>query len=186
MVIVNWEAIGAVGEIFGALAVVITLVYLARQIRQDAVATTSSAMGSWLADYNNMVLEILRDPEVAQIFRQGLTDFEQLDENDQMRFHAWMVAHFLNAQNVFLQLNDGIMHRRIADQILPFNAAMLNSKGGLYWWGTARSIWRPEFVAYMDRLIEETPPITEAWPWFSTNGKPMKQQLGTGGERGDA
>lgn len=29
----NWDAIGAVGEIVGALAVVISLVYLASQIR---------------------------------------------------------------------------------------------------------------------------------------------------------
>ena len=166
----NWEAIGAVGEILGAAAVVATLAYLARQMRQGSVATTSAAMGSWLADYNAMLLELLRDPEVAQIVRQGLTDFEQLSENDQMRFHTWMVAHTLNAQNVFLQLKDGAMHAGIADQLLPFNAAMLNTKGGLFWWGTARSIWRPEFVAYMDKLIQESPPITEVWPWFSTNG----------------
>ena len=77
----NWEAIGAIGELFGAIAVVATLMYLARQMRQDARATTGETMGSWLADYNNMLLEILRDPEVARICRQGLTDFEQLDEN---------------------------------------------------------------------------------------------------------
>ncbi len=165
----NWEAIGAIGEIFGALAVVATLMYLARQMRQNARATTGETMGSWLADYNNMLLEISRDPEVARIFRQGLTDFEQLNENDQMRFHTWMVAHTLNAQNVFLQLKDGAMHGGIADQLLPFNAAMLNTKGGLFWWGTGRSIWRPEFVAYMDKLIQESSPITEVWPWFSTN-----------------
>ena len=167
----NWEAIGAIGEIFGALAVVATLMYLARQMRQDARATTGETMGSWLADYNNMLLEISRDPELAKIFRQGLTDFEQLNENDQMRFHTWMVAHLLNAQTVFLQLEDGIMHQRIADQILPVNAAMLDSKGGTYWWGTARSIWRPEFVDHMDKLIEEASPITEVWPWFSTDSE---------------
>jgi len=174
----NWEAIGAIGEIFGALAVVATLMYLASQIRQDARATTGETMGSWLADYNNMLLEISRDPEVAKIFRQGLTDFEQLNDNDQMRFHTWMVAHLLNAQTVFLQLEDGIMPQRIADQILPFNAAMLNSKGGLYWWGTARSIWRPEFVDHMDKLIEEASPITEVWPWFSTDSDHNRKDAG--------
>ena len=182
----SWEAIGAVGEILGALAVVITLLYLARQMRRDALATTSGAMDSWLADYNNMVLEILRNPEVAHIFRQGLTDFEQLDENDQMRFHTWMVAHLLNAQNLFLQLNEGIMHRGVTDQILSFNAQMLNSKGGLYWWGTARSIWRPEFVAHMDSLIEKARPITEVWPWFSTQSETKRENLGAGAANVDA
>jgi hypothetical protein len=31
----NWDAIGAVGEIVGALTVLITLIYLATQIRQS-------------------------------------------------------------------------------------------------------------------------------------------------------
>ena len=31
----NWDAVGAIGEIVGALAVVITLVYLAIQVRQN-------------------------------------------------------------------------------------------------------------------------------------------------------
>lgn len=32
----NWDAIGAIGEVVGALAVVISLVYLALQIRQNS------------------------------------------------------------------------------------------------------------------------------------------------------
>ena len=182
----NWEAIGAIGEILGALAVVATLMYLARQMRQGAVATRSSAMDSWLADYNNLVLEILKDAEVAQIFRQGLTDFEQLDQNDQARFHAWMVAHVLNAQNMFLQLEDGTMHQGITDQVLSFNAQMLNTKGGLYWWSRARSIWRTEFVGYMDGLMEEARPIMEVWPWFSTSSEPMREKPGAEANKGDA
>ena len=35
----NWEAIGAIGEIVGALAVVLTLVYLAYQVRYAKTAT---------------------------------------------------------------------------------------------------------------------------------------------------
>ena len=164
----NWDAIGAVGEILGATAVVATLIYLARQMQQEARADTAETMGSWLADYNGIVLDILRDPDVAQILRQGLTDFEQLSRNDQMRFHAWMVPHLLNAQVLWFQLNDGIMHRQIADQILTFNAMMLKTNGGSYWWSTARVIWRPEFVEHIDKLIEDLSPITEIWPWFST------------------
>jgi hypothetical protein len=34
----NWDAMGAVGEIVGAIAVLVTLIYLAAQIRQNAKA----------------------------------------------------------------------------------------------------------------------------------------------------
>lgn len=35
----NWEAVGAFGEIIGALAVLITLIYLSVQIRESSEAT---------------------------------------------------------------------------------------------------------------------------------------------------
>ena len=31
----NWDAIGAVGEIIGAVVVIVTLLYVAKQIRQN-------------------------------------------------------------------------------------------------------------------------------------------------------
>jgi hypothetical protein len=39
----NWDAIGAIGEIVGALAVVISIAYLAIQIRSNTRATKASA-----------------------------------------------------------------------------------------------------------------------------------------------
>jgi hypothetical protein len=40
--VINWEAVGAVAELGGALAVVITLVYLAGQVRESRKATLAS------------------------------------------------------------------------------------------------------------------------------------------------
>ena len=37
----NWEAIGVVAEVVGAAGVIITLVYLAIQIRQNTASTKS-------------------------------------------------------------------------------------------------------------------------------------------------
>jgi hypothetical protein len=171
----NWEAIGSVGEIVGAILIIATLLFLGRQMGQQSRADTATTTGSWLTDYNAMVLEILRDPDIAELVRQGFTDFEELTPNNQMRFHCWMVPHLLSAQVMYFQFVDGIMHERMAEQILPFNAMMLKTKGGLYWWSTARGIWRPEFVQYMDDLIANSEPVTEIWPWFSITGSETRQ-----------
>ena len=39
----NWDAIGAISEILAAIVVVITLIYLAKQIRQNSQAVEISA-----------------------------------------------------------------------------------------------------------------------------------------------
>ncbi len=41
----NWEAIGAIGEILGALAVVLTLGYLAVQVRHTRLAAADAYSG---------------------------------------------------------------------------------------------------------------------------------------------
>jgi hypothetical protein len=42
----NWEAIGAIAELVGAGAVVLTLIYLSIQLRQNTVQVTHSAMAT--------------------------------------------------------------------------------------------------------------------------------------------
>ena len=43
----NWDAIGAVGEILGAAAVVVTLIYLAAQLRQNTNSMQAAAYNTW-------------------------------------------------------------------------------------------------------------------------------------------
>ena len=45
-IVFNWEAIGAVGEIGGAVAVVLTLFYLAKQIRQNTNSLTGTTLNT--------------------------------------------------------------------------------------------------------------------------------------------
>ena len=43
----NWQAIGAVGEIGGAVGVILTLIYLAGQLRQNTNALRSASYEHW-------------------------------------------------------------------------------------------------------------------------------------------
>ncbi len=52
----NWEAIGAVGEIVGALAVVLSLIYLAIQVRQNSnMARAESRLRWWPRSGNSAI-----------------------------------------------------------------------------------------------------------------------------------
>ena len=41
----NWDALGAIAELLGAIAVLATLLYLARQIRESSKAQTFNESG---------------------------------------------------------------------------------------------------------------------------------------------
>ena len=82
----NWDAIGAVGEILGAIAVLITLVYLARQIRLNTHEIRASRVEGTLRDqskYNQMLAE---DSDLARIYWIAVDDVEELSEDEQRRW----------------------------------------------------------------------------------------------------
>ena len=63
--------LAAWGEFLGGIAVVVSLVYLASQIRQNSKllrASTASATSATNADFSSLIVQ---DSEVARIFREG-------------------------------------------------------------------------------------------------------------------
>ena len=60
----NWEAVGAVGEILGAVAVVLTLVYLAIQVRYARKATVDQNLLTRSTAIREMILAAVGNDEL--------------------------------------------------------------------------------------------------------------------------
>ncbi len=56
----DWESIGAIGEVIGAAGVIATLVYLAIQIRLNTNSTRAATFDSILADFRQYQREAVR------------------------------------------------------------------------------------------------------------------------------
>ena len=55
----NWDAIGAIGEIVGAIAVVITLLYLAHQTRINTKAVKTSTFNELSMIHDKNLISVL-------------------------------------------------------------------------------------------------------------------------------
>ena len=73
----NWEAIGAIGEIVGAIAVVVTVGYLAVQIRQNTRSIRAAAVHQATVGASDFARSIAESEELARIFSAGFRGFEQ-------------------------------------------------------------------------------------------------------------
>ena len=67
----NWDAIGAIAELLGAVGVIASLVYLASQIRQNSKLLRSSAASTTTDSVTRISTLMVQDPEVARIFWEG-------------------------------------------------------------------------------------------------------------------
>ena len=68
-----WDAIGAVAEILGAAAVLLTLGYLALQIKQTNMQSLDDATEALISNFNNMRLTMVENEDVVDNLLKGQT-----------------------------------------------------------------------------------------------------------------
>ena len=119
----NWEAIGAIGEIVGAIAVVATLAYLAFQIkvsRQATIADMYQRRAQSRSDIHRSVA--LNDPGFASILNRYLDAqrvsgtkiaLEGLTKEERFRYSQWTQANVVNMDNVYFQYRRGLIEKDV-------------------------------------------------------------------------
>ena len=83
----NWEAISAVGQIVGALAVLITLIYLAIQLKQNTAAVATSTYESTMTGFNDINVIVASTPALASILDRGCMSTDVLTEIETVQFN---------------------------------------------------------------------------------------------------
>jgi len=147
----NWEAIGAIGEIVGAVAVVITLAYLAIQVRnstriarcatRQAIAETAMEHGTHLISDRELMTALLRD------FKG-----QDQDDVDWARLMAHNYITMRHYENILYQHQTGMIER---DEWHGFRE---NLKAVLEW-KSMREFWKHEGHYYSDAFRAEVSAI---------------------------
>ncbi len=146
----NWDAIGAVGEILGAAGVIVTLIYLARQIRQNTRATrlsTSHSIATAARDWNR---PLLLDPELAWTFQVGTEDPSRLDEKEHARFIELCFSLLRMFEDAHYQYHNGALDRDVWKGYEKLYAAYAKAPGFQMYWKERKETFRPEFREYID------------------------------------
>ena len=92
----NWEAISAVSQLVGSIAVVLSVLYLAIQLRSSTRVAKVAAQDAAASALRDVTKPFMENAELGRLWRAGLEDLSKLSSDDQARFfHA---AHqFLKA-----------------------------------------------------------------------------------------
>jgi hypothetical protein len=126
----NWEAIGAIGEIVGGIGVVVTLVYLALQIKYNTKATEKQSVHDAMEFVYSSSLPLIEDQQLSEIYLKGMSDFGALGEAEKIRFHYLCTTRLQAAQTSSTLLDDGGDFIGIREWI----ARMMRNKGFRVWW----------------------------------------------------
>ena len=104
----NWDAIGAIGEIVGAIAVVATLFYLAVQIKHGVKIAESDAFERATKNFAETQSQLL-DPRLGELFLRGKQNYVDLGELDKMQFDVLLSNHLFELEMALEKSRAGLI-----------------------------------------------------------------------------
>ena len=159
----NWDALGAIGEIVGAAAVVVTLGYLAVQIRQnraDAQTNTELSLYHFFSQVNQLQAT---HPQLLDLMDQGMKDVRALDDSQRRQFTWLLAAYFYNFDAMYHQRRRSQLGGGTWPVIDSAMRGMLRAPSVQRWWETGFFNGSPEFRAYVDGILAESD--HGEWDW---------------------
>lgn len=150
----NWEAVGAVAELVAALGVIVSLLYLAAQIRQNTASVRASTYQDFTRESADTTRDALLDPELLaeiQVILLGERDFDPLRDQ---RFSLVAGLYARNLQFGFLELRAGRIDERHFDSYVSYHAHnFMQRPGWAQWWALNREHYDPEFAAWVSSKL---------------------------------
>ena len=129
----NWEAIGAIGEILGAIAVLVTLVYLAAQIRQNSRFVKAATYHSTSRARNEFNFAVATTPELSALLVRARDESASFDAEERQRFNSLMWGLFNLFEDSIVQHANGLLTPESWESTRWAMADMLTSAGVRDW-----------------------------------------------------
>jgi hypothetical protein len=150
----NWEAIGAIGEVVGAAGVIASLMYLAVQIRQNT-KSVRRASARQSSEKNAVALRGLAD--YSDLFsgdHMGLDRIAELNPSERTRFNMVMGMWMQAKEQDFADVREGILEPEYAVPYQHFMRQIFACSGGAQWWSEHRGWFSASFQREIDGLLK--------------------------------
>jgi hypothetical protein len=154
----NWEEIGAIGQVLGSVAVFITLVYLSVQTRQSIRHTRALIHQGASARTTSITLWHAGSPEAMATWLEGNGEPPTPESNRKARFALMCQTSVTALEDIFSQHNDGLMEEEVFARNCYVHIGLLAEPGYRAYWNAQRvelSRIAPKFVAFVDGLCVE-------------------------------
>ena len=163
----NWDAISALAEVLGSLAVVISIAYLAVQIKQGSKSARSVATNESRAAVTDVLHGITADTEASRIYALGLKDPNALEPHERTRFDLIIYQTLRTAETLFWEHREGALSDEIWEGQWRMERFLLNTNGGRESWSRQKQFVSESFMHWVEKTLanmkvpEENDPISD-------------------------
>ncbi len=167
----NWDAVGAIAEIVGAIAVIASIVYLATQIRSNSAIARAESQRE-LLDISAWFAGTQTDAELRRVVRAGFNNFAGLSKDEQLQFHSWIHPIAAQIEAAYRMNKGGLLENVSYFGFRNGFISMILTKGGSKWWQACSWMFVDFGVEIDARVADEgksITPWTELLPFFGSD-----------------
>jgi hypothetical protein len=156
----NRSRFADIGEIVSSVAIVLTLIYLIVEIRQNTEALYAQSRQSVLAGSQTQLTGLMENPEIVT----SITKSGPLTAEENIRLNAFLQSALRTREFTWLQYQNGVVDEpawRTEVAIIQF---IFDSQRTRDWWAAVgRRVYAEEFSSFVDDLLDSQPPTETSW-----------------------
>ena len=148
------QDLGSIGELVAAIATLVTLIYLATQVRQNTRALKSATFQNISGEMGKNVEPIISNADLAAVMVKGNTDPDSLSAEERLRYSSMLVASFRRLESVYVQHQLGSIDEELKEGFEISMMAVLQIPFAADWWKTAKMAFYKPFTDHVDQRLD--------------------------------
>lgn len=171
----NWEAIGAIGEVAGATGVIVSLLYLAVQIRNSNRNYRIESARSIMSNFHGNSWDLAQDPELRRLTLSALNGYAELSPDDCSTFDLLMWRYIGNAADALRLWKTGLLDNESFDIVM--DSLILTIRSAPEWWEAESKthIVPPSLSQYVAKRLSEPSSVADSWNSQRENWKEVRR-----------
>lgn len=153
----SFEQISYVAQIVASIGVIVSLIFVGLQIRQNTRALQRDEHNSTMEQWTVIRQAIAQNRDIAELMTAGLSGDRILDAADQLRLEQMLQENAWAAFHIWDRTQRGIFPKGTFEATGgALLETLLTKPGGATWWRTAKQTGFPlGFVSDVDDLLSK-------------------------------
>ena len=145
--------IASIAEIIGAVAIVLSLIFVGVQLKDSTRATRSATANEAISTLTAWYAEIGTDEQTSSLFWNAMADPEARTPEEWFQFTMVFHGIMLTFQNSFYLANEGTLDEEIHQSMTEVLVGVKDQPGLHRYWRQRRSIFYRDFQDYVDSIL---------------------------------
>ena len=153
----NWASLA---EIVGAMAVVVSLVYVGIQVNDSAGAARSAAANDVNVALQEWYMQAGSDQQTSTLLYRGLVSEHALSDEEEFQFLMMTHGFFLGMQNSYLLAQEGTIDKELHDSLKNAVGGIRNLPGMERYWRQRKSYLHSGFAEWVEQITAQDVEVT--------------------------